>query len=224
MQHNLVLHKAASYQFSNNAVHKENILPTSLAQVKAEDWLLLSILLLLVAILLILIVPSLTRYIKAKLVKKRFDKLGSSTQIRLINQLREAVEYFSHNKIGALITIENSDKLDGLRTDGIILNADISSSLLISIFNKESPLHDGAVIIRDNKIYYAATFYKISKKSIDNHYGARHRAAMGISEVCDALTIIVSEETGELKFVKNGTFFKIRVEQFQEQLIKYLKD
>ncbi|WP_029608834.1 diadenylate cyclase [Mycoplasma simbae] len=187
--------------------------------------IIIYILLALVAInILVTLLPRLITGVKAKFAKRRFDKLGSSTQIRLINQLREAVEHFSANKIGALITIENSDLIDSLRTDGIILNADISSSLLIAIFNKESPLHDGAVIIRDNKIYYAATFYKISKKSIDNHYGARHRAAMGISEVCDALTIIVSEETGDVKFVKNGTFFKIRIEQFQEQLIKYLKD
>ncbi|VEU60642.1 membrane protein [Mycoplasmopsis bovigenitalium] len=186
--------------------------------------LLIPILVIVSLILLLNLLPKIILFSKSKFVKKRFEKLGSSTQIRLINQLREAVEHFSKNKVGALITIENTDNLDSLRTDGIILNADISSSLLISVFNKESPLHDGAVIIRNNKIYYAATFYKISKKSIDNQYGARHRAAMGISEVCDALTIIVSEETGEVKFVKNGTFFKIRVEQFQEQLIKYLKD
>lgn len=174
--------------------------------------------------LLLILLPKIILAAKNKFTKRHFDKLGSSSQIRLINQLREAIEHFSKNKIGSLITIENTDNLDSLRTDGVILNANISSSLLISIFNKDSPLHDGAVIIRNNKIYYAATFYKISKKSIENQYGARHRAAMGISEVCDALTIIVSEETGDVKFVKNGTFFKIKIEQFQEQLIKYLKD
>ncbi|MBU4690094.1 diadenylate cyclase [Mycoplasma sp. ES3157-GEN-MYC] len=193
-------------------------------KITPNDIILYIILCLVVISILLSILPGTVSAIKSKLGKRRYDKMGSSSQIRLINQLREAVEHFSKNKIGALITIENSDNLDRLRTDGIILNANISSSLLISIFNKESPLHDGAVIIRDNKIHYAATFYKISKKSIDNHYGARHRAAMGISEVCDALTIIVSEETGDVKFVKNGTFFKIRIEQFQEQLIKYLKD
>lgn len=191
---------------------------------KINTIVLYIVLVFVVVNLLLLVLPKIMAVAKAKFTKRRFDKLGNSTQIRLINQLREAVEHFSANKIGALITIENSDNIDSLRTDGIILNADISSSLLVSIFNKESPLHDGAVIIRDNKIYYLATFYKISKKSIDNQYGARHRAPMGISEVCDALTIIVSEETGDVKFVKNGTFFKIRIEQFQEQLIKYLKD
>ncbi|ADN69043.1 hypothetical protein MBIO_0474 [Mycoplasmopsis fermentans PG18] len=179
---------------------------------------------LLVTLILISIMPLIVNAIKNKMARSHFQKLGQSSQIRLINQLREAVEYLSKNKIGALITIENNDNIDNLRTDGVILNANISSSLLISIFNKYSPLHDGAVIIRDNKIYYASTFYKITRKSIDNQYGARHRAAMGISELCDATTIIVSEETGDVKFVKNGTFYNIRLEQFQEQLVKYLKD
>ncbi|WP_027120597.1 diadenylate cyclase [Mycoplasmopsis lipofaciens] len=186
---------------------------------------LLSIILsLVVLILLIVTTPYILNKVKNKILKNQYNKLGRSSQIRLINQLREAVEYLSKNKVGALITIENNDNIESLRTDGVILNANISSSLLISIFNKYSPLHDGAVIIRDNKIYYASTFYKITKKSIDNQYGARHRAAMGISELCDATTIIVSEETGNVKFVKNGTFYNIRLDQFQEQLIKYLKD
>ncbi|EGV00058.1 diadenylate cyclase [Mycoplasmopsis columbina] len=188
-------------------------------------FVILVLILVIVAIILtIILVPYLINFIKEKLQKSQYNRLGRSSQIRLINQLREAIEYLSKNKIGALITIENNDNIDNLRTDGIILNANISSSLLISIFNKYSPLHDGAVIIRGNKIYYASTFYKITKKSMDNQYGARHRAAMGISELCDATTIIVSEETGDVKFVKNGTFYNIRLDKFQEQLIKYLKD
>ncbi|VEU77880.1 diadenylate cyclase [Mycoplasmopsis columbinasalis] len=185
---------------------------------------LLAILLTIVIVALVTTLAfKLKSFINARIKRDKFSQLGKSSQIRLINQLREAVEELSKNKVGALITIENNDNLDHLRTDGVILNANISSSLLISIFNKYSPLHDGAVIIRDNKIYYASTFYKITKKSMDNQYGARHRAAMGISELCDATTVIVSEETGDVKFVKNGTFYNVRPEKFQEQLVKYLK-
>lgn len=155
---------------------------------------------------------------------KKYESLGKSSQIRLINQLRESVTYFSENKIGALITIENSEKLDNLRTDGIILNANISSALLISIFNKNSPLHDGAVIIRDNKVYYASTFYKITSKSLSSEFGSRHRAAMGISEQSDATTIVVSEETGSIKIFKNSTVYTIKLEFFQESLIKYISE
>lgn len=189
-----------------------------------EKSILISILVLSVVTLIVVLSPMIVDLFRLKIKKEKFNRLGKSSQIRLISQLSEAVRYFSKNKIGALITIENNDNIENMRTDGIILNANISSSLLISIFNKHSPLHDGAVIIRNNKIYYASTFYKISKKSIDSQYGARHRAAMGISEICDATTIVVSEETGLIKIVKNGSFYPVKIEQFQEQLIKHLKD
>ncbi|MDK2819244.1 MAG: DNA integrity scanning protein DisA nucleotide-binding domain protein, partial [Mycoplasmataceae bacterium] len=128
-------------------------------------------------ILLVVISPLLIWLFKHLLIDKKKNKIGTSSKIRLINQVREAVEYLSKTKTGAIITIENNDIIDSFRTDGIILDANISSSLIISLFNKYSPLHDGAIIIRENKILYAATYYKITKKSIDNKYGARHRAA-----------------------------------------------
>ncbi|MGX9339511.1 diadenylate cyclase [Mycoplasma sp. 332] len=158
---------------------------------------------------------------KNKSIKK---SLGSSTKIRIIYQLREALEKLSATKTGAIITIENNDNLDPLRTDGIILDANISSSILISIFNKHSPLHDGAVIIRNNKIYYVATFYKITKKSIDNKYGARHRAGMGISEMSDASTLIVSEENGGITLAENGVLQSVPLEQLQIVLGRILRD
>lgn len=179
---------------------------------------------LIVIAFIVVIVPFLIKLNNKRVTRNSYDKLGRSSQVRLIHQLKEAIEVLSKTKTGALITIENNDNINNLRTDGIILDANISSSLLISIFNKNSPLHDGAVVIRNNKIHFASTFFKITKKSIDNQYGSRHRAAMGISELCDAVTIVVSEETGDIKLVKNGIFYNIRIEQFQEQLIKYLKD
>ncbi|WP_426461624.1 diadenylate cyclase [Mycoplasma hafezii] len=174
--------------------------------------------------LLVITKPYISTFITSRFKKTKYDKLGKSSQIRLINQLRESVEYFSKHKIGALITIENTDNIDNLRTDGVVLNANISSALLIAIFNKNSPLHDGAVVIRDNKIYYAATFYKITRRSVENNYGSRHRAALGISEQCDATTIVVSEENGSVKIVKGSNIHHIKIEEFQEQLIKYLKE
>ncbi|PWC08674.1 diadenylate cyclase [Mycoplasmopsis arginini] len=158
---------------------------------------------------------------KSKSIKKT---LGNSTKIRIIYQLKEALEKLSKTKTGAIITIENNDNLDGLRTDGIILDANISSSILISIFNKHSPLHDGAVVIRNNKIYYVATYYKITKKSIDNKYGARHRAGMGISEMCDASTLIVSEENGGITLAENGVLQAVPIENLQSVLGRILKD
>ncbi|WP_027121222.1 diadenylate cyclase [Mycoplasma leonicaptivi] len=179
-------------------------------------------------ILVLIVIFVLTKSHFVELWKKIFkrthyEQLGISSQIRLINQLRETVEFLSEHRIGALITIENNDNLDTLRTDGIVLNANISSSLLISIFNKYSPLHDGAVIIRANKIYYASTFYKITRRSVSSEFGSRHRAALGISEQSDATTIVVSEENGNIRIFKNQFINVVKIEEFQEQLIKYLK-
>ncbi|MDC8937044.1 diadenylate cyclase [Metamycoplasma hyosynoviae] len=162
--------------------------------------------------------------LKFKKNKKTKLSLGESTRIRLIHQIRESLEYLSKNKIGAIITIEQNDNLDMMRTDGIIINANISSSLIISIFNKHCPLHDGAIIIRDNKIEYAATYYKITRKSIDNRFGARHRAALGISEISDSITFIVSEENGGISIAKNGALNLIQNDQIQEFLINIFKN
>ncbi|MBN4089236.1 diadenylate cyclase [Mycoplasma enhydrae] len=156
--------------------------------------------------------------------KSNKKALGDSTRIRIIFQLKEAIEYLSKTKTGALITIENNDNLDSLRTDGVILDANISAALLISIFNKNSPLHDGAVVIRNNKIHYAATYYKITKKSINNKYGARHRAGMGISETSDAITIIVSEENGGVTVAKTGEFKQVPIDALQDTLGRIIKD
>lgn len=156
--------------------------------------------------------------------KRNRSNLGESTRIRLIHQIREALEYLSKNKIGAIITIEQKENLDMLRTDGVIIDANISSSLIISIFNKYCPLHDGAIIIRGSKIYYAATYYKITKKSIDNHYGARHRAALGISEISDSITLVVSEETGGISIAKKGVLSTIENSQVQEVLVNIFKE
>lgn len=172
-----------------------------------EIKLLIVLLVLLAGVIIFIIANYSITWIKNKKNSKSNKKvLGESTKIRIIYQLKEALEFLSKTKTGAIITIENKDNLDLLRTDGVILNANISASLIISIFNKHAPLHDGAIIIRNNKIYYAATYYKITKKSIDNKYGARHRAAMGISEICDATTIVVSEENGGITIAKKRNF------------------
>ena len=190
-----------------------------------QEILIVIILVLIFVELVVLLVPLINKiFEKINKAKRESNVLSSSSKIRLINQLREAIEYLSQKKIGAIITIENNDNLDNLRTDGVKIDANISSSLIISIFNKNSPLHDGAIIIRSGKIVYASTYYKISKKSIDNKYGSRHRAGLGISEVSDATTIVVSEETGDVSITKNSMIIPIKMSEFQEKLIFFLKD
>lgn len=155
--------------------------------------------------------------------KSKYSAMGESSKIRLVRQLNDAVTELSNTKTGAIITIVHKNSLDNFRTDGIKIDANISSSLIISIFNKHSPLHDGAIVVEDNKITYAATYYKITSRSVDNKYGARHRAAMGISEQTDALTIVVSEQTGGVSFAKNSVLTPINLNEFQEKLTQYLK-
>lgn len=180
-------------------------------------------------LLILVVLGAFIRYLvmlvnRINVSKRNRSNLGESTRIRLIHQIREALEYLSKNKIGAIITIEQKENLDMLRTDGVIIDANISSSLIISIFNKYCPLHDGAIIIRGSKIYYAATYYKITKKSIDNHYGARHRAALGISEISDSITLVVSEETGRISIAKKGVLSTIENSQVQEVLVNIFKE
>lgn len=180
-------------------------------------------------LLILVVLGAFIRYLvmlvnRINVSKRNRSNLGESTKIRLIHQIREALEYLSKNKIGAIITIEQKENLDMLRTDGVIIDANISSSLIISIFNKYCPLHDGAIIIRGSKIYYAATYYKITKKSIDNHYGARHRAALGISEISDSITLVVSEETGGISIAKKGVLSTIENSQVQEVLVNIFKE
>ncbi len=172
----------------------------------------------------LILLPYMIKFIQWAFKKNKYNTMGASSQIRLIHQLYEAAQELSATKTGAIITITNKEKLDHLRTDGIVIDANISSSLLISIFNKKSPLHDGAVIIEGGKIKYAATYYKITQTSIANKYGARHRASMGIAEQSDSITIIVSEETGNVSIAMNGELQKIKLATFQEELTAILKN
>ena len=123
--------------------------------------------------------------------------------------IAEAVFNLSSNKVGALITIEQHNSLDQYAQRAIQLNSDISKELLEQIFIKDSPLHDGGVIIRGNKIICAGAYYVLTQdESLDKTIGSRHRAGVGVSEVTDSLTIIVSEETG-IVHVANAGFMKI---------------
>ena len=125
----------------------------------------------------------------------------------LITQLDEAIQYMSKRKIGALISIEKRDSLVDFVETGISLDSDITSQLLINIFIPNTPLHDGAVIIRDGKIASACSYLPLSENSlIPKEYGTRHRAAIGLSEVSDSITIIVSEETGDVSIAYSNKF------------------
>lgn len=123
----------------------------------------------------------------------------------IIKHFQHAIQYMSKRKIGALITIERETGLDDYIETGIPLEADISGELLINIFIPNTPLHDGAVIIKNNKIAAACAYLPLSEnEAIPKEFGTRHRAAIGVSEVSDSVTIVVSEETGDVSITQNG--------------------
>lgn len=133
-----------------------------------------------------------------------------------------AATELAKNKIGALIVIERDIKLKDIEDTGIIMNAEISPQLLVNIFNPKTPLHDGAVIIGDNKIKSAACLLPLSDdKNISKGLGTRHRSAAGMSQESDAIVIVVSEETGKISVAKDGTLIvDVKEDSLRQILIK----
>ena len=137
---------------------------------------------------------------------------------RLVEGMKKSVSYMAKRRIGALISIERETGLFEYVETGIKMNADISSELLINIFIPNTPLHDGAVIVQKNKISASACYLPLSESAfISKELGTRHRAALGLSEVTDAITIVVSEETGAISITANGTLHRnLNMQEFEE--------
>jgi len=122
-----------------------------------------------------------------------------------LEDLRRAFFRMAGNRTGALIVITKDADPDTIITGGTVINADISYGLLVSIFHKESPLHDGAVVIQDRRISRASAILPVSENTeLPKSVGLRHRAAVGVSEKIDVACFIVSEETGKISFAQNG--------------------
>lgn len=133
----------------------------------------------------------------------------SSTKANTISAIGEAVCDMSKDKTGALIVIERSTKLGDIIGSGVIVNADITPFLIKNIFFNKAPLHDGAMIIRDFRIYAAGCFLPLSSNDdIIKDLGTRHRAAIGMSENSDAVVIVVSEETGTISIAIEGKLYR----------------
>ncbi|WJE52981.1 diadenylate cyclase CdaA [Bacillus cereus] len=137
------------------------------------------------------------------------------------NAVARATEYMGKRRIGALITLSRETGMGDYVETGIPLNANVSSELLINIFIPNTPLHDGAVIMQGNTIKAAACYLPLSESPfISKELGTRHRAAMGVSEVTDSITVVVSEETGQISLTKNGELHRdLKVEQLKEMLL-----
>ena len=153
-----------------------------------------------------------------------FSTAPISSEERMVQAFVKAVDYMSPRKIGALVAIQGSRTLQEYIATGIPLDADVSGELLINIFIPNTPLHDGAVIVRDNKIAVSCAYLPLTENTgISKEFGTRHRAAIGLSEVSDSLTFVVSEETGGISITHNGVFkHNLTLEEFEAELRKIL--
>ena len=142
----------------------------------------------------------------------------------LINVLTRTASWLSKRKVGALITIEREDSLTGIIEKAIQINGVITEELLTTIFTVGTATHDGAVIIRNNKIMCAAAYLPSTDKyDLPKSLGSRHRAAIGLSERYDALTIVVSEETGNISITIDGSISQgISIEKLTDALERYI--
>lgn len=152
----------------------------------------------------------------------------SVSQEKLNNTIEEIVEALyslSRQKIGALIILERHTKIGDIINTGTIIDGEVSRQLLINIFIPNTPLHDGAVVIRDSEIKAAACFLPLTQsKDLSKELGTRHRAAIGVSEVSDCISLIVSEETGDVSIAKAGKIYrKISKERMTNILRSNLK-
>ena len=150
------------------------------------------------------------------------DDVGESTIEELVN----AAFTMSKPKTGALIVIERKESLVNIEKTGILINGIVSSQLLINIFEHNTPLHDGAVLIRGNTIVSATCYLPLSENMrISKDLGTRHRAAIGISEVSDSITIVVSEETGRVSVALGGNLIKVNdSEELRKELSVLLEN
>ncbi len=173
------------------------------------DWLIQSLWAQIVLALVILFQPDIRRAL-AKMGEARFlPSLTSAEELRSLEEIVRASVALANRKIGALFVIERETNLEDFIEVGTPLDAKVSHELLLSIFHPTSPIHDGAVVIRGNRIIAAGCFLPLSlSAAISKTYGTRHRAGIGLSEETDAIVIIISEETGAISTAVGGRLEK----------------
>ncbi|MFD2170078.1 diadenylate cyclase CdaA [Tumebacillus lipolyticus] len=202
---------------------------SSALQLNALNWLLDKILTIGLFAIPVVFQPELRRGLE-QLGRGKFFSWSSTAVLeeedipKMISEVTKATQVLAKNKIGALIVIERETGLNDHFESGIPIGAVVSSELLINIFIPNTPLHDGAVMMRGNRIVAASCFLPLSDSSrISKELGTRHRAGIGITEVSDAVTVIVSEETGYVSVAVNGDLTRNLDEQsFRELMTTHL--
>ena len=208
----LVSHTRASSLFKGIIFILVLAFISNVLEINALNWLLEQIISMGVVVLVIVFQPELRRILeqlgRSKIARKLFGSPHVQRNIQMeqhVSEIVKALNDMSRKKIGALIVIERSTKLGDIVESGTVVDAEISSQLIENIFEPNTPLHDGAMIIRDERIMAAACILQLSDDySISRELGTRHRAAIGITETTDAVSLIVSEETGIISMAREG--------------------
>ncbi|MET1249519.1 MULTISPECIES: diadenylate cyclase CdaA [Sporolactobacillus] len=195
---------------------------SSLFQLRTLEWILNNAITYGLFAIIVIFQPELRRVLE-QLGRGRLFSRGTVVEEehkQMAEAIVKASSYMAKRRIGALMSIERKTGLNDYIETGIQLNGNLTSQLLINIFIPNTPLHDGAVIIRGNEVAAAACYLPLSESPfISKELGTRHRAAMGVSEVTDSLTVVVSEETGGITVTKNGEMFRdISEERLKEML------
>jgi len=173
------------------------------------NWILRNTMTLGVIALVIVFQPELRRALeyvgRSKFITPQFAQMDKERVKVITAAIIKAVDYFSSNKVGALIIMERETVLNDIAETGTQINAEISTELLGNIFYEGAPLHDGATIVRGDRIYAAGCVLPLTQsKTLSKDLGTRHRAGIGITENSDAIAIIVSEETGIISIAVDG--------------------
>lgn len=203
---------------------------SSIFQLKILNYILSSVMVYGGIMLIIIFQPELRRGLEQLGTTNKIKKLFINTKDEesktkeMIYQVVIAATEMSKTKIGALIVIERDIKIKDIIDTGIYMNSEISPQLLVNIFVPKTPLHDGAVVISDNKIAAASCMLPLSSdQDIARELGTRHRAAIGISKQSDAIAVVVSEETGKISIAKDGTLIAdVKEDVLKKILLKNL--
>jgi uncharacterized protein (TIGR00159 family) len=153
-------------------------------------------------------------------VFSRLSTLSGNERLKLVDALVDATTNLSLNHVGGLITIEQGNSLNNFIETGTLINALVRSELIQSIFVTTTPLHDGAIIIQGDRIACASAYFPPTTLDLPSRIGARHRAAIGISEITDALTIVISEKSGRISIAEKGELVAINLSDLRGFLEK----
>lgn len=189
------------------------------------NWLLDGLLTVGAIALIVIFQPEIRRGLqhlgRGRVFTRAFSEYNKETTDTITENIMNALRYFSRNKVGALIILERATVLGDIIESGTDLNADITKEILINIFYSGAPLHDGAAIIRGDKIVAAGCVLPLtSNNNLSSELGTRHRAGIGVTEMSDAIALIVSEETGVMSVATNGNISRFMDATSMEKIVR----